>query len=146
MIAYVASSVLARAYFADEPGHKEAVMLLDDTDIGLVTGTWTRIEVSGAIVRASAAGRADGGNLLDLLDGDLGDAGRVAVVTADQAEVEARALDLVREHALRAIDAWHLAVAALTLPNLAEPGEETGFATRDEKQGEVALALGFVLV
>ncbi len=146
MIVYVDSSVLARAYLADEQGHREAALLLDDTDVGLVTGTWTRIEVSGAIVRASAAGGIDRAGLLELLDSDLGDAGRVAVVTADQAEIEAKALTLVREHGLRAMDAWHLAVAVLTLPDLAEPGEETGLATRDEKQGEVAQALGLVLV
>ncbi len=146
MIVYIDSSVLARAYLTDEQGHREAALLLDDTDVGLVTGTWTRIEVSGAIVRASATGRVDRSGLLDLLDGDLGDEGRVAVVTADQAEIEARALKLVREHGLRAMDAWHLTVAVLTLPDLAEPGEETGFATRDQKQGEVAQALGFVLV
>ena len=146
MIVYIDSSVLARAYLTDEQGHREAALLLDDTDVGLVTGTWTRIEVSGAIARASATGRVDRSGLLELLDGDLGDEGRVAVVTADQAEIEARALKLVREDGLRVMDAWHLAVAVLTLPDLAEPGEETGFATRDQKQGEVAQALGFVLV
>ncbi|MDA8347049.1 MAG: type II toxin-antitoxin system VapC family toxin [Thermaerobacter sp.] len=146
MIVYVDSSVLARAYLTDEQGHREVALLLDNSEIGLVTGTWTRIEVSGAIVRASATGRVDRAGLLELLDGDLGDEGRVAVVAADQVEIEARALTLVREHGLRAMDARHLAVAVLTLPDLAEPEEETGFATRDQKQGEVAQALGFVLV
>jgi hypothetical protein len=56
--------------------------------------------------------------------------------------VEARALPLVREHALRAMDAWHLATAALVLPDLAEPGEELGFATRDAAQASVAVTLG----
>ena len=56
----------------------------------------------------------------------------MTVVAAAQREVEDRALALVREHAIRAMDAWHLAVAVLTLPVLAEPGEELGFASRDE--------------
>lgn len=146
MIACVDSSVLSRAYFADEQGHGEAASLLDNSKVGLVTGTWTRIEVSGAIVRASVVGRADFTGLLDLLDGDLGAEGCVTVVSADQAEIEARALSLVREHGLRAMDAWHLAVAALTIPDLAEPGEETGFVTADHRQGEVARSLGFTIL
>lgn len=142
MIAYVDSSVLARAYLVDEPGHEQATALLQDPEIGLVTGTWTRIEVSGALVRAARAGRGEEAGLLDLLDGDLGVDGPVTVVTADQQEVQDRALRLVREHAIRAMDAWHLAVAALTLPALVEPGEDAGFATRDEAQSCVAASLG----
>jgi len=146
VIVYLDSSVLARAYLADEPGHEQATSLLADLEIGLVTGTWTRIEVSGALVRAARAGRGDEAGLLELLDGDLGTDGPVTVVAADQNDVEKRALDLVREHALRAMDAWHLAVAVLTLPSLAEPGEDVGFATRDEAQSSVAVNLGLRLV
>lgn len=142
MIAYVDSSVLGRAYLADEAGHGEATSLLEDPEIGLVTGTWTRIEVSGALVRAARAGRGDEAGLLALLDGDLGSDGPVTVVAADQRDVEERALRLVREHALRAMDAWHLSVALLVLPALAEPGEDLGFATRDGAQSSVAAALG----
>lgn len=142
MIAYVDSSVLARAYLADEPGHGQAAALLENPEIGLITGTWTRIEVSGALIRAARSGRGDKAGLLRLLDGDLGVDGVVTVVAADQQNVEDRALRLVREHALRAMDAWHLAVAVLTLPDLAEPGEDLGFATRDETQSSVAASLG----
>ena len=142
MIVYLDSSVLARAYLADEPGHEQATSLLADPEIGLVTGTWAHIEVSGALVSAARAGRGDEAGLLALLDGDLGTDGPVTVVTADQKEVEERALQLVRGHALRAKDAWHLAVAVLTLPVLAEPGEDVGFATRDEAQSSVAVSLG----
>jgi predicted nucleic acid-binding protein len=142
VIVYLDSSVLARAYLADEPGHEQATSLLADPEIGLVTGTWARIEVSGALVRAARAGRGDEAGLLELLDGDLGTDGPVTVVTADQKEVEERALQLVRGHALRAMAAWHLAVAVLTLPVLAEPGEDVGFATRDEAQSSVAVSLG----
>ena len=146
MIAYVDSSVLARTYLVDEPGHQDAVALLADPDLGLVTGTWTRIEVSGALIRAARAGRGDEAGLLELLDSDLGADGPVTVVAAEQQEVEDRALALVREHAIRAMDAWHLAVAVLTLPVLAEPGEELGFASRDETQAEVATGLGLRLL
>jgi predicted nucleic acid-binding protein len=146
VIVYLDSSILARAYLADEAGHEQATSLLANPEIGLITGTWTRIEVSGALVRAARAGRGDEAGLLELLDGDLGTDGPVTVVAADQEEVEERALGLVREHAIRAMDAWHLAVAALALPSLVEPGEDAGFATRDQAQSSVATSLGLRLV
>ncbi len=142
MIAYLDSSVLARAYLVDEDGHQEATALLADPDIATVTGTWTRIEVSGALVRAARAGRGDEKGLLALLDGDL--AGPVIVLGAPQEQVEQHALQLVRQHALRAMDAWHLAVAAIVVSPLLEPGEPRAFASRDEAQRQVAEELGFV--
>ena len=142
MIAYLDSSVLARAYLVDEEGHQEASALLGDPDIATVTGTWTRIEVSGALVRAARAGRGDEKGLLALLDGDL--AGPVIVLGAPQDQVEQHALQLVRLHALPAMDAWHLAVAAIVVPPLLEPGEPRAFASRDEAQRQVAEELGFV--
>ncbi len=142
MIAYLDSSVLARAYLVDEHGHQEACALLADPDIATVTGTWTRVEVSGALVRAARAGRGDEKGLLALLDGDL--AGPVTVLGAPQDQVEQHALQLVRQHALRAMDAWHLAVAAIVVPPLLQPGEPQAFASRDEAQRQVAEGLGFV--
>ena len=144
MIAYVDSSVLARAYLQDEPGHLDAVAVLESSDLGLITGTWTRIEVSGAIVRAARGGRVDRDGLLQLLDEDLSDNGRITVVQADQVAVEAKALSLVREHGIRAMDAWHVAVALLTLPSLLEAGEQGGFISRDAAQSSVAGSLGLV--
>lgn len=50
----------------------------------------------------------------------------------------------MREHAPRTLDAWHLAVASLTVPALAAPEqEEIAFASRDEDQVTVAEQLGF---
>jgi predicted nucleic acid-binding protein len=141
VIAYLDSSVLARAYLADEDGHPQAAALLADPELALVTGTWTQIEVSGALIRAARAGRGDEPGLLALLDSDLTDT--VALLHAPQKQVETAALDLVRRHALRAMDAWHLAVAQLTLPTLAEPGEPQAFASRDDTQRAVAAQLGF---
>ena len=137
------SSVLARAYLMDEPGHLDALALLEDTDVALITGTWTRVEVSGALVRAARTGRGKEADLLALLDGDLGPEGPVTVVAVEQGPVEEHALVLVRQHALRSMDAWHLAVASLAIPMLAEPGEEVGFASRDVAQSAVASLLGF---
>ncbi len=98
--------------------------------------------VGGAAPRARS-GRADADGLLALLDADLADEGSVTVLRPQQGHVEETALRLVREHALRAMDAWHLSVASLTIPGLAEPGEEIGFASRDEAQAAVAVVLGF---
>ncbi|MFN0092241.1 MAG: type II toxin-antitoxin system VapC family toxin [Acidimicrobiales bacterium] len=146
MIAYVDSSTLARAYLVDEPGHEHAAALLTNADVALVTGTWTRIEVSGALVRAARAGRrpVDPGPLLALLDADVGPDGPVTVLAADQQAVETAALGLVRAHGIRARDVWHLAVARLTLPALAEPGEALAFLTGDGAQRDVAHSLGLV--
>jgi uncharacterized protein len=146
VIVYLDSSVLARSYLHDEEGHKEAVALLTDPDIGRVTGSWTRIEVSGALLRAARTGRtdADERGMLATLDADLDTGGRVAELTVSQADVEKKALELVREHALRTLDTWHLAVASLTVPALAAPEQEAiGFASRDEGQAAVAEQLGF---
>jgi uncharacterized protein len=149
VIAYLDSSVLVRFYLHDEDGHEEAVALLEDPDITRVTGKWTRIEVSGALIRAARSGRSDTDEqgLLACLDADLGTTGRVAELAVAQESVEDRALELVCEHALRALDAWHLAVASLTVPALAQPDkEEIGFASRDEDQGTIAEQLGFTRV
>jgi uncharacterized protein len=142
VIVYLDSSVLARAYLSDEVGHDETIAMLDDPDLALITGTWTRIEVSGALVRAARAGRGDEGGLLALLDADLALDGPVTVVAAPQEDIETKALHLVRSHAIRAMDAWHLATATLVAPSLVEPDEEVGFATRDQAQSMVAVALG----
>ncbi len=50
----------------DEPGHDEALSLLEDASVGLITGTWTRVEVPGALVRAARAARGDEDGLLAL--------------------------------------------------------------------------------
>lgn len=143
MIAYIDSSVLVRAYLVDESDHEEIVELLSNPQMVAVTGTWTRIEVSGALVRAARAGRGDEKGLLAILDADLGIDGPVTVVSANQVDIETEALVMVRAHGLRAMDAWHLAVAGLVLPDLLEPGETASFATRDAAQADVARALGY---
>jgi len=44
------------------------------------------------------------------------------------------------------MDAWHLAVAVLALPQLTEPRESSGFASRGDEQARVAASLGFAAV
>ncbi len=149
MIVYLDSSVLARSYLHDEAGHREALALLNNPDIARVTGKWTRIEVSGVLIRAARSGRIDTDkqDLLAVLDADLAAQGRVSELAVAQTDVEQKTLELVREHALRTLDSWHLAVASLTVPALAAPEkDEIGFASRDENQASVAEQLGFTRV
>jgi predicted nucleic acid-binding protein len=148
VIAYVDSSVLARAYLGDEDGSEVAEALLADSSIAKFTGRWTRIEVSAAIVRAARSGRRIvAADALAKLDEDLDDEnGRVTLLSASSDEVEARALALAREHGLRALDALHVALASIAIPKLADKGEPIGFASRDGGQATVAESLGFAAV
>lgn len=148
MIAYVDSSVLARAYLGDEEGSAEAKRLLSDRTVAKYTGRWTRIEVSGALTRAARVGRIDVlADALQELDADLRhEGGRVKVVSDSAESVEAKALELAREHGLRALDALHVALASIALPKLADKGEPIGFASRDGDQTTVAESLGFASV
>ncbi|HKG39663.1 MAG TPA: type II toxin-antitoxin system VapC family toxin [Conexibacter sp.] len=148
MIAYVDSSLIARAYLEDEAGSADARRLIADRSIAKYTGRWTRIEVSGAIVRAARAGRLpDPARSLKRLDAELRPGGRIDVIAApDEFEVEARALAIAREHGLRALDALHVALASIAIPKLADKGEPIGFASRDGVQATVAESLGFASV
>ena len=145
MIAYVDSSVLARAYLDDEDGSAEARRLLADPAVGKVTGPLTRIEVSAAIVRAARSGRVvPVERKLAVLDADLRPEGRIVVISAPADQVQAKALDLARTHGLRALDAMHVALASISMPSLAHRGEPLAFASRDGDQAAVAESLGFV--
>jgi predicted nucleic acid-binding protein len=146
LIAYLDSSILAQAYLEDEPGHAEARALVEDDGIVRITGTWSLIEVSGAIVRAARAGRTNLPMTLRRLDADLADDGHVAVLDEPQARIDEIALRIVRSRGLRAMDAWHLAVASVLLPQVAEPDEEIAFATRDSEQAQAARAMGLAAV
>ncbi len=124
MIIYVDSSILARAYLPDEDGHDEAVALLTNAEIATVTGTWTRIEVAGALVRAArrtANGQPDLRGL-GVLHADLGHDGPVTVLRGSAPDLDARTLELVVDHGARAIDAWHVAVADTVARSLTARG------------------------
>jgi hypothetical protein len=56
------------------------------------------------------------------------------------------ARQLVRDHAVHALDALHLAVAELSARPLAGADEDVGFASRDTGQLAAAVSLGFVAV
>jgi predicted nucleic acid-binding protein len=148
VLIYLDSSVLARAFLPDEPGHAEALALLEGDDV-LVTGPFTWIEVTGLLVRAQQAGRLTGpiDEALAVLDDDMGEDGAVTVVRPlDAVGVELMARALVRDHALRALEALHIATALAVLPELVSGDETAGFASRDPEQAAAAAAVGLVVV
>jgi predicted nucleic acid-binding protein len=144
MIIYVDSSVLVRAYLPDENGHTAANDLLVGED-ALVTSTWTLVEVTSALTRAARGGRAALDDLLAAFEADVAVDGPVTLLRPDAVAIEGRAIEIVREHAIRSLDALHLAVAELAAMPLSSP-EACGFASRDTAQAEVAAKLGLVLV
>lgn len=146
MIVYVESSAVVRSYLPDETDH-EAIRRLVDGPVTTITGSWTRIEVTGSLVRAARAGRTDVSAALELFRRDTtAGTGALLVVDVNQADIEGRALAIVRETGIRSMDAWHLACAEIAADALAEPGEERGFATRDTAQADIARGMGFTIV
>jgi predicted nucleic acid-binding protein len=144
VIVYIDSSFLLRSYLVDEIDHAEVRAVLADPEVTAITGSWTRVEVTGSLVRAARAHRGAEADLLALFDADTaGDSAQLTLVDASQAEVELIALQIVRRSGIRSLDAWHLACAILAFEALADPGEQLGFATRDAEQAAVARELGF---
>lgn len=147
MIVYLDSSYIVCGYLADEADHVQVRQLLRNPDHTTITGSWSRIEVTGALIRAATAHRGDREALLAAFEEDVSEvSGTLTVVDAEQAEIERIALDLVRTSGIRSTDAWHLACAHLALDELGEPGEERGFATRDAAQAAVARDLGLLVL
>ena len=144
-IAYVDPSVVVRYYLANDPHHAAAVDLIDDADSAVVTGTWTVIETSGALVRACRSAGVDAAGMLACLDLDVTE-GPITLVAEPQDDVERIALDIVRSEGIRAMDAWHIAVAILALPELTGPGDQAVFVTRDSDQARVAERRGLAVL
>jgi uncharacterized protein len=146
VLIYLDSSVLARAYLVDELGHAEALAMVTGKSL-VTTSTLTLVEVTSALVRAARARRlADLDGALASLHADTGVDGPVTVIRADQLTAENMARQLVQDHAIRALDALHLAVAELSARPLAGDDEDVAFASRDAAQRDAAEALGFVVI
>jgi uncharacterized protein len=143
-VAYVDSSIVVRYYLPNDPGRDEVVALLNDENTAVVTSTLTRIESSGALVRAARSVRVDAGDALARLDQDFAD-GVITMVGADQGDVERHALHVVRTYGLRALDAIHIATAQLVLPELAGPGDTGVFVSRDKEQAHAAGQVGLTV-
>jgi predicted nucleic acid-binding protein len=147
VITYVDSSLIVRALLPDEPGHERARAILDDPGHSMITGSWSVVEVTGALVRAVRAFRGDERALFAAFENDVDPVdGRIVVVDAMQAEVESIARSIVRRTGIRSLDAWHLACAQLAFEDLAEPGEVRAFATHDTDRAAIARELGFTVI
>lgn len=143
MILYLDSSLISRALLSDENDHRRALSLID-SEHALITGPWSRVEVSAALTRAARAHRGDQTALLAQFDQlTHPTTGRITVVDVEQAEIELVANALVRRTGIRSLDAWHLACAQLVREALADPDESFAFVTGDTEQAVVALDLGF---
>lgn len=145
MIVYLDSSSIVRSYLRDEAVGDIARGFIDDADTLTVSGSWSRIEVTGALVRAERAGWVKDG--LKRFENDVApNVARIMLVDGEQAEIEHLALSIVRRTGMRAMDAWHLSSAAFALDALADPGEVRAFLTRDAEQHSVASQLGFAVL
>ncbi len=111
---YADTSALVCCYFPDEPDHEELRALLLEGVEPVVTSELTRLEMTSAVHAAHRAGRvADPVELLEVVDVDCGDAGPIALLRLQTEVVLGAATALVAEHALRSLDALHLAVARI---------------------------------
>lgn len=141
-VLYADTSALIGAYVADEPDHARLrTRLLQGRD-PVVTSELTRVELASAISAAARAGRVRRPHVvLDRFDADCGDDGLLSLLRLDPGPILERACALVRAHAIRTLDAVHVAVALVDAVDLAA-GEPVVFVTRDVAQATVALAVG----
>lgn len=138
--------MIVRAYLLDEPDNALALRLVRDPEEAVITGSWSRLEVTGALIRAARALRGDEAALIATFDRDTHPAhGSLTIVDANQAEIENVALGVIRRSGIRSMDAWHIACALLAFEELAEPGEECVFVTRDAEQARAAQELGLTV-
>jgi uncharacterized protein len=142
---YVDASVIVSAYFPDEPDHGRCHAMLFEDAGPVVVSEVARAEVASAVSAAARAGSIpDGDVVISRFDTDCAAGGPIKLLALRSGPVIERAVQLVREHRLRALDAIHLAVALEDARPLAGD-EPLGFATRDRDQASAAVALGFSL-
>ncbi len=138
---YADSSVLVRAYLADEPDNEAARELLFGDGNGVVTSEIARVEFASAITRAMRARRIDAaGDYLAAFDVDCGIGSPITLLRFRPEATLTSAHRLATEHGLRSLDALHLAVA------LDDGREVSGgalrFVTHDTEQAVAAAAEG----
>lgn len=147
MIVYADSSVIVRSVIPAESGSEQAATVLAGNNTLVITSTIARLECTSAVVRAARHLRIDPTLALAAIDALFEpESGLVVLVDLEQAEAELQAIDVAREHGLRAMDAWHVACAELCFRELAEPNETLGFATRDAEQTEAARSRGWQIL
>ena len=70
-VVYVDSSIVVRYYLPNDPGRGDVVALLNDDDVAVITSTLTRIESSGALVRAARSTKTKAADALAALEAHL---------------------------------------------------------------------------
>ena len=142
---FLDSSVLARAYLPDEPGHGELRALVFESGGEFVASELIVVEVTRAFAAAGRARRLPPDAVDELLarfDTDVRAQGMVALIPLDRGATLERARELVLTYPLGSFDAVHLAVAETDGRRLAAD-DDLIFVTRDEDQRLAAEALGF---
>lgn len=139
---YADTSALVRAYLADEPGHPRLRRLLLEGDEPVVTSELARVEFASAVRAAARSGRLPAWReLLAIFDTHCAEGRPLALLALRPAVVLPKARELVVTHALRTLDAIHLAVVLEECPPLAGE-DEVVLVTRDRAQARAARALG----
>lgn len=139
---YADASVLVSAYVTDEVDHgRWRESILEGTE-PVVSTELVRVEVASAIARAGRAGRVRPEPTLARFEADCGPGGPIQLIALEAEPVLGRAVLLVQEHRVYAMDAIHLAVALEQVLPLAA-GEPIAFLTADRRQAAAARALGF---
>ncbi|MFL5797364.1 MAG: type II toxin-antitoxin system VapC family toxin [Actinomycetota bacterium] len=142
---YADTSVLVRAYLADEPDNQVALELVFGGGTGVVTSEVTRLEFASAVTRAMRANRNDAvGDYLGAFDADCGSDGPITLLALRPEAVLPSAHRLVTKHGLRSLDALHLAVALDEGRSMS--GGALAFATHDTEQASAAAAEGLDVV
>jgi uncharacterized protein len=141
-VLYGDPSALIRAYFADEVDHDALREMLLFGNEPVVLSEIGRLEVASAMMAAERAGRvADGSRLIARFEADCAEGGPLHLLALRSGSVD-RANQLVLSHPLRALDALHLAVALEDALAIAAD-EDVAFVTRDRRQADAAIAMGF---
>lgn len=144
-LVYADTSAIARAYFADEDDHHELRGALLDGDDVVVTSELARTEFASAVAAAARTGRVDqSAMVLARFDADCQEEGPLTLLRLRPAVDLPAARRLLAEHALRTLDAIHLAVALHVARPLAA-GAAFALVTRDVRQAAAASALGLAV-
>lgn len=141
---YADTSVLVRAYLADEPEHDSLRRLLLESNQRVLSSELARVEFARAITAAARARRVPRADwLLSSFDYDCGEGGPLTLLELRPRFVFSGAYELVREHRLGTLDALHLAVALNEATTIADG--DLVFVTRDADQAAAATALGLAV-
>ena len=140
---YADTSVLLRAYLVDEPEHADLRQLLLEDEHPVLTSEIFLTEAAGAITRAHRASRVDGPALIGQVRRDCEGWGPIDLVPLTVRDVPRRAEALAERHALRALDAVHLAVCIEAV--VPQALDEVVFVTRDDDQAAAARAEGLLV-